>query len=1045
MISGQFYALFNDPSANKQCVISTSDDGESIVITHDDLIADSMSLDSVLSSADDIVFGTCCGTQVEFKLNNTKLASLNDRVISIDYYFDGIDEPFKIGVFKVINDSIEADRRSRKVVAVDSTELIKKVDIAPWYNAIDFTTPITLRQLRTSLEAYMNLQYGIIFRWDTTEESPILCNDSLLIQKTIDSEHIEFADVISSICELNGTFFVHDDGGKYYYKTLSRQSQATLNSTVIPPVTFANYVVPGINRIVIRENDDDDGVAYPDLEDIDDGAIVNNYVIVGNFLTYGRTESTAEGSVQYAAQMLYNQIHDLSYIPVEAEAVGNPCIEIGDCITIHAANGVDENGYPVYEDIKTYIMERSLTGLKILKDKYTSSGSEVRETAIESSGSQIKQIKSATIMLRKEVNGIAAQVKQIQDNGWASTSVDILAGQITEEVTESIGDDFLKSEDGDITTGLRRTITASEMLYEMYTSASQQWTEIFKLNQNGAYFKGSIVADSLTLGQNVKINYDSIEDAPDLDVYIQQDSTIGSEPEEGVTGFKVTSTGLLQASNAIIYGTIYATDGRFSGDVIINSGTGVTNTVTADGIETTRNFSESGDGYEHRYETKSFLKEGQFRTEMTTEIGFYDEDEWESIRKSAPGYVDIGYTLVDGLGGDVKQANPYITLRDPIWTSGSSSTEIRSGIIGLSNRLFGFACFRAYGWHQGYFNDDDGTLDIYAGDPFYGEYDPSYVDDDDHRSSINVFLYGGFKADKFIASDYGVTCEIGPKNADYMRFDSNKPFYFNTEIYVGSYLHPYTTNTSYLGNSTHQWYETYSRNFVENGVALSDKYAGQKTTTYAMIQGGWHRLGLFGDTTIRSKAYLIEITNAYSYHVSRAITAILSIGYQSAKVTILSQNDQVGNRISKLGFIASTSSRYYLDAYFTAGTTGSSNFDITVTPLSGHAATKENFTLYTTETMETNPSAVFDSCIVIDSVSLQTGTGSINSNSYVTITFPKEFSSIPNVVATYAAQSMADGAPGPIKIKTITTTSFQAVIGGSWSGNMPIQWIATTG
>ena len=36
---------------------------------------------------------------------------------------------------------------------------------------------------------------------------------------------------------------------------------------------------------------------------------------------------------------------------------------------------------------------------------------------------------------------------------------------------------------------------------------------------------------------------------------------IGSEPSSGATGFKVSTAGLLQASNAVIYGTVYASSG----------------------------------------------------------------------------------------------------------------------------------------------------------------------------------------------------------------------------------------------------------------------------------------------------------------------------------------------------------------------------------------------------------------------------------------------------------------------------------------------------
>ena len=89
-------------------------------------------------------------------------------------------------------------------------------------------------------------------------------------------------------------------------------------------------------------------------------------------------------------------------------------------------------------------------------------------------------------------------------------------------------------------------------------------------------FTGDIYANSLTLGPNATIPYDSVEDTPDLTVYIMQDGTLGTLPSEGATtsatvGFKVSSKGALVASNAIIYGTIYATNGQFTGSVTATS------------------------------------------------------------------------------------------------------------------------------------------------------------------------------------------------------------------------------------------------------------------------------------------------------------------------------------------------------------------------------------------------------------------------------------------------------------------------------------------
>lgn len=113
----------------------------------------------------------------------------------------------------------------------------------------------------------------------------------------------------------------------------------------------------------------------------------------------------------------------------------------------------------------------------------------------------------------------------------------------------------------------------------------------FIVNYNGhitatdATIRGSITATSLTLESGVTIPYSKVSGTPNLSVYIAKDGTIGSTPAEGATGFKVSSAGLLQASNAVIYGSLYSSYGRIAGWSIDSAG--FTKTATVDNVSTT--------------------------------------------------------------------------------------------------------------------------------------------------------------------------------------------------------------------------------------------------------------------------------------------------------------------------------------------------------------------------------------------------------------------------------------------------------------------------
>lgn len=91
------------------------------------------------------------------------------------------------------------------------------------------------------------------------------------------------------------------------------------------------------------------------------------------------------------------------------------------------------------------------------------------------------------------------------------------------------------------------------------------------LTATKATITGNITANSLTLGSGVTIPYSKVSNAPDLTVYVAKDGTIGNTPAEGATGFKVSSAGLLTASNAVIYGTLYSSAGTIGGWKIANS------------------------------------------------------------------------------------------------------------------------------------------------------------------------------------------------------------------------------------------------------------------------------------------------------------------------------------------------------------------------------------------------------------------------------------------------------------------------------------------
>lgn len=148
----------------------------------------------------------------------------------------------------------------------------------------------------------------------------------------------------------------------------------------------------------------------------------------------------------------------------------------------------------------------------------------------------------------------------VNANSGTFTNVDIQSGKIG---GLTLASNSIKSSNGNFSVTSGGKLTANDA------------TITGNITATSGSFTGAIIATSLTLS-GCKIDYNTdIENKPDIPsnmtLYIKKDGTIGTLTEEvqnipvGAKGFKVSSDGLLQASNAIIYGTIFANQGTIGG------------------------------------------------------------------------------------------------------------------------------------------------------------------------------------------------------------------------------------------------------------------------------------------------------------------------------------------------------------------------------------------------------------------------------------------------------------------------------------------------
>ena len=180
--------------------------GATVTVTNDLLEQEAFELHQSLNSGNQLQFGSCESGYISFVIHDN-IPTLKGKTLKV--YLIPNHEASKIlqiGVFKVAEDKLSADRTKRTITAYDALYDIINADVAAWYNSVlpNSSSSLTLAQFRASFLTH----FGI------TAESVTLANDSITIKRTIEPETLSGADVIKAICEINGVFGTITNEGK---------------------------------------------------------------------------------------------------------------------------------------------------------------------------------------------------------------------------------------------------------------------------------------------------------------------------------------------------------------------------------------------------------------------------------------------------------------------------------------------------------------------------------------------------------------------------------------------------------------------------------------------------------------------------------------------------------------------------------------------------------------------------------------------------------------------------------------------------------------
>lgn len=384
-----------------------------LTIENNQILEESLTIVEYLCSEDDVIFGECDSTRVEVVVADVSL-NLTGKEFLLTIEVGGYE--LSMGIFRVESFVRQSDRRMKKIIAYDRMRNFV-CDTAGWYNGLKF--PMSLRQLRDSLCEYIGIE-------QTMMNLPL---DNLEIKKTIEPQQLSGLDVLQKICELNGCFGHIDNTGRLKYITLgisslypdndlypseelypAEMTNAETVSHYIPAGTnYEDYIVRGIDKLQIRQEEGDVGAVFGDGE--------NMYIAQGNFLVFGK--SAVE--LMQIASTLFEQIKGRTYRPCQITCPAFPWVEIGDGIITHTKNDI----------IETYCFRRTLSGIQNMVDEYIAMGNPVRE---ENFGltSQITQLQGKTAVIKRSVEEVSVKVTDLKE--YTESQFKITAEQIIAEV-----------------------------------------------------------------------------------------------------------------------------------------------------------------------------------------------------------------------------------------------------------------------------------------------------------------------------------------------------------------------------------------------------------------------------------------------------------------------------------------------------------------------------------------------------------------------------------------------------------------------------------
>lgn len=432
-----------------------------LTIGMDRICSESLTLTESLCSGDNIVWGSCEAAKLTLTV-----ADVEDDIEGKEFTatLSIGDYSMAYGIYTVDSVIRQADRRKRKITAYD--RMIKfDTDVSEWYQAMypEDSTVHTVQELRDSLCDYIGVSQRFVQ----------LPNDDLVIGKTIDPETLCGRDVLRAICEINGVFGHFDRTGALAY--ISLQNTGIYPSETLYPgndlfpqsgwqsaedleyyktITYEDYLVDGIDRVQIRQEEGDIGAVV--------GSGNNAYVVEGNFLTYGM----GSADLTKLAWSIYDLIAGKTYRPAKIVSYAMPWIEAGDGIRAITTD----------TEIATFVLHRTMSGIQAMMDTIQSKGTKQQGQSFGISN-EIIQLKGKTAVIVRSVEEVSVKLSDVEKNTTAQLKV--VSDAIEAEVKRATGQEVELAGSIKVMAGqIEQKVSAGDLVAKINLEANKSGSKI---------------------------------------------------------------------------------------------------------------------------------------------------------------------------------------------------------------------------------------------------------------------------------------------------------------------------------------------------------------------------------------------------------------------------------------------------------------------------------------------------------------------------------------------------------------------------------------